>query len=170
LIASPSSSIVTLFFFESLVRDTVVLVQKVFYDPVNKVIGAAHAGWRGTVAGIGKCMVEYMVANMGCDSKDILAVIGPSICMDCYEVDGDVAGQFVNAFAEKYHNIILLSKENDKYQLNLWQANKIVLEEAGLLSENIQLPDICTYENPDLMISHRYTKGKRGNMAAVIVL
>lgn len=145
-------------------------VPLLFYDPVKKVIGAAHAGWRGTVAGMAKCMVKYLAENMGCNVSDVLVVIGPSICMDCYEVDGDVAKKFYDAFEEKDHNKILLPKNDDKYQLNLWEANKIYLEEAGILKENIQMPDICTCHNPDLMISHRYTNGKRGNMAAVIVL
>lgn len=145
-------------------------VPLLFYDPSRKVIGAAHAGWRGTVAGMGRCMVDYLHNNMGCNREDILAVIGPSICMECYEVSGDVASQFMEAFPEENHSNILLEKDNGAYLLNLWEANRIILERAGLKSEHIQSPDICTFHNPDLMISHRYTGGKRGNMAAVIIL
>lgn len=144
-------------------------VPLLFFDPVRGVIGAAHAGWRGTVAGIGKCMVDVL-GGMGCDREDILAVIGPSICADCYEVSGDVAEQFFAAFPEKNHGALLFEKENGAYMLDLWKANRLILESSGLKSEHIQSPDICTFHNPELMISHRYTEGRRGNMAAVIML
>ena len=70
-----------------------------FVDPVREVIGLAHSGWRGTVAGMGKKMVERMHAAFGCDPADIHAAIGPSICQECYEVSSDVAEEFQNAFA-----------------------------------------------------------------------
>lgn len=145
-------------------------VPLLFYDPVRSVIGAAHAGWRGTVAGMGKCMVDYLHDNMGCSRENILAVIGPSICMECYEVSGDVAEQFFEAFPEENHSDILCRKENGAYLLDLWKANRLILEGAGLKSGHIQSPDICTFHNPELMISHRHTGGRRGNMAAVIML
>lgn len=145
-------------------------VPLLFYDPVHGVIGAAHAGWRGTVAGMGKCMVDYLCDNMGCKREDILAVIGPSICADCYEVSGDVAEQFFEAFQEKNHGDILFKKENGAFMLDLWKANRLILESSGVKSGHIQSPDICTFHNPGLLISHRYTGGRRGNMAAVIML
>lgn len=145
-------------------------VPLLFYDPARGVAGAAHAGWRGTVAGMGKCMVDYLHNNMGCNRDDILAVIGPSICMECYEVSADVAEQFFAAFPEEEHGNILLKKENGAYLLDLWEANRLILERSGLKSGHIQSPDICTFHNPELMISHRHTGGMRGNMAAVIML
>lgn len=145
-------------------------VPLLFYDPVKRVIASSHSGWRGTVAGMGRITTEYLCNNMGCKRENIIAVIGPSICMDCYEVSEDVASCFLDAFAAKNHDEILRDKHNGKYQLNLWEANRIILENAGLKKENISMPDICTCHNPDIMISHRQTGGKRGNMAAVIML
>ena len=141
-----------------------------FYDPARKVIAAAHSGWRGTVAGIGKIMVEYMCSNMGCRREDILAVIGPSICMDCYEVSEDVAEQFAEAFLQETHTDILRAKQDSKYMLNLWKANEYILREAGITQNHLSTPDICTCHNPELMISHRQTNGQRGNMAGVLIL
>ena len=65
-----------------------------FVDPVKKVIGLSHSGWRGTVGKIGKVTVELMQKTYGSDPKDILAAIGPSICQDCYEVSEDVIVKF----------------------------------------------------------------------------
>ena len=61
-------------------------------------------------------------------------------------------------------------KGNGKYQLDLWKANEIILTEAGILPENLDITDICTCCNPDLLFSHRASHGKRGNLAAFIVL
>ena len=61
-------------------------------------------------------------------------------------------------------------KENGKYQLDLWKANEIILTEAGIRPENLDITDICTCCNPDLLFSHRASHGKRGNLAAFIVL
>ncbi|MBE5937200.1 MAG: peptidoglycan editing factor PgeF [Lachnospiraceae bacterium] len=141
-----------------------------FYDPVNKVIATAHSGWRGTIAGIGGKMVEYMCKEMGCNRDDIIAVIGPSICMNCYEVSEDVALQFEKEFPQSIHDELLHSKGNGKYLLNLWKANEHILLSAGIKSDNLDIPEICTCHNPELMISHRQTMGNRGNMAGVIVL
>ena len=70
-----------------------------FADPVKRVIGLSHSGWRGTVAKIGKVTVEKMKEEYGCHPEDILAAIGPSICQDCYEVSEDVIEEFKTAFA-----------------------------------------------------------------------
>ena len=75
-------------------------------------------------------------------THDILRLTSeqPSICQDCYEVSEDVADAFYREFHGPGHGeAILLSKGNGKYQLNLWRANQIVLEEAGVLPEKIQV-------------------------------
>ena len=69
-----------------------------FVDPVKKVIGLSHSGWRGTVGKIGKKTVERMESEYGCDPADILAAVGPSICQDCYEVSEEVIQQFQQQF------------------------------------------------------------------------
>lgn len=65
-----------------------------FVDPVHQAIGLAHSGWRGTVAQMGRCMVEAMQREYGSEPKDLLVAIGPSICQECYEVSEDVAEAF----------------------------------------------------------------------------
>lgn len=140
-----------------------------FMDPVRHCIGLSHSGWRGTVGKIGKVTVETMTREFGSDPKDILAAVGPSICQDCYEVSGDVAVEFERAFAG-HENEILIAKENGKYQLDLWKANEIVLLDAGVLPEHIEITDICTCCNPDLLFSHRASHGKRGNLGAFLCL
>lgn len=140
-------------------------------DPVKKVIGLSHSGWRGTVNKMGKVTVETMVKEYGCDPKDILAAVGPSICVDCYEVSRDVADAFREAFAEADNlERIVRPKSEEKAMLDLWQANYAVFLEAGIREEHITLPDICTACNKELLFSHRASNGKRGNLGAFLVL
>ena len=103
-----------------------------FVDPVKKVIGLSHSGWRGTVGKIGKKTVELMAERFGSDPGDILAAVGPSVCMDCYEVSGDVIERVKEAFAEPLWDQLFYRKPNGKYQLNLWKANELIFREAGI--------------------------------------
>ena len=132
-----------------------------FVDPVKKAIGLSHSGWRGTVGKIGKVTVELMQKTYGSDPKDILAAIGPSICQDCYEVSEDVIVKFQKSFEEKYWPELFYQKENGKYQLNLWKANELVFEEAGILKKHIAVTNVCTHCNPDILFSHRTTGNKK---------
>lgn len=141
-----------------------------FVDPVKKAIGLSHSGWRGTVGKIGKVTVELMQKTYGSDPKDILAAIGPSICQDCYEVSEDVIVKFQKSFEEKYWPELFYQKENGKYQLNLWKANELVFEEAGILKKHIAVTNVCTHCNPDILFSHRITGNKRGNLSAFLAL
>ena len=167
-----------------------------FLDPVKKAIGLTHSGWRGTVEKIGKKTVEEMHKQYQCDPKDIIAVIGPSICEYCYEVSKEVAEKFIEAFS--YLNQVESSFENekvtsleqivqtqeeyynkrhckaiagkDKYQLNLWNSNYAILREAGLLPENIHSSEVCTCCNSELLFSHRASNGLRGGLCAFLEL
>ena len=141
-----------------------------FVDPVKKAIGLSHSGWRGTVGKIGKVTVELMQKTYGSDPKDILAAIGPSICQDCYEVSEDVIVKFQKSFEEKYWPELFYQKENGKYQLNLWKANELVFEEAGILKKHIAVTNVCTHCNPDILFSHRTPGTKRGNLSAFLAL
>lgn len=141
-----------------------------FVDPVKKAIGLSHSGWRGTVGKIGKVTVELMQKTYGSDPKDILAAIGPSICQDCYEVSEDVIVKFKKSFEEKYWPELFYQKENGKYQLNLWKANELVFEKAGILKKHIAVTNVCTHCNSDILFSHRTTGNKRGNLSAFLAL
>lgn len=141
-----------------------------FVDPVHRAVGLSHSGWRGTVGKIGEVTVGKMREEFGSCPKDIYAAVGPSICQDCYEVSKDVIEQFCAAFDEKYWNALFYPKPNGKYQLNLWEANRRILMEAGICAEHISMPNLCTCCNPEFLFSHRASKGKRGNLGAFLGL
>lgn len=142
-----------------------------FIDVKNRAVGLSHSGWRGTVGRMGQITVEAMHREYGTRPEDVFAAIGPSICQDCYEVSEDVADAFRKEFSKgRQSDEILLSKGNGKYQLNLWRANQIILEEAGIAPPKIQVTDICTCCNPDYLFSHRASQGKRGNLGAFLGL
>lgn len=138
-------------------------------DIKNKAIGLSHSGWRGTVGKIGQVTLEKMNEQYGTKPEDIVVCIGPSICQNCYEVSLDVAQEFMEAFPN-HKEEILKDKGNDKFLLDLWECNRIIFEEAGVLPENINLPDLCTCCNGEFLFSHRATNGKRGNLAAFLSL
>lgn len=148
-----------------------------FADPVHKAIGLAHSGWRGTVGRIGEKTLNLMQDTYGTNPADVIAAIGPSICKDCYEVSEDVAQAFQAAFSHEACAQILFphTKQNDgsnenKYQLDLWKANELILLAAGVRPEHLTTPELCTCCNSELLFSHRATKGKRGNLAAFLTI
>lgn len=142
-----------------------------FVDTKHRAIALAHSGWRGTVARMGRCVVEKMRESYGTDPEDIVAAVGPSICQECYEVSEDVAEAFYKEFRkEGQGQEILLAKGGGKYQLDLWRANEIVLAEAGVLPSRIQVTDLCTCHNSAYFFSHRASHGRRGNLGAFLGL
>lgn len=140
-----------------------------FCDPVKKVIATSHAGWKGTVKLIGKVTVEKMISEYGSDPKDIIAGIGPCIGKCCYEVDDPVYNEIVKI---PFLNLpeVIFPKDNGKYMLDLVETNRQILIHSGIKAENIDASDICTCCNSNILHSHRATKGKRGNLAAIIEL
>lgn len=139
-------------------------------DPVHKAIGLSHSGWRGTVGKIGKHTVEVMEKEYGTRPEELVVAIGPSICKDCYEVGEDVIDAFRKVFDEEIWEELFYRKLNGKYQLDLWRANELIFEEAGLQPEQIVTTDLCTCCNPGLLFSHRASKGRRGNLGAFLML
>ena len=139
-----------------------------FVDPVHHCIGLSHSGWRGTVGKIGKATVETMAREFGSKPGDLLAAVGPSICQECYEVSEEVIGLFRENFAEELWPKLFYRKDNGHYQLNLWEANRLIFQEAGTLPQHITVTDICTACNPELLFSHRASGGKRGNLAGFL--
>lgn len=141
-----------------------------FFDPVHRAVGLSHSGWRGTVNRMGRVTLNAMEQEYGTKPEDVIACIGPSICGDCYEVGSEVAAEFFKAFGEEEWPRILTEKENGKYQLDLWQANQIVLTDAGILQEHMEITDVCTRCNSDYLFSHRVMGAERGNLAAFLCL
>lgn len=144
-------------------------VPLLFYDPKKRVVASSHAGWRGTVAKIGEKTVKKMKEQFGCEAKDILAAIGPSIGKCCYEVDTPVYNEFIKsniAYIEK----AFTAKGGGKYMLDLQLANRLVLLKSGIKEENLCVTDLCTCCHSEYFHSHRATAGSRGNLAAIIAL
>lgn len=145
-------------------------VPLLFYDPQKKVVTMAHSGWRGTAARIGAKMVHFMEKEYGSRAENIIAAVGPSICRKCYEVSEDVAQAFREAFRPEQFPLLFDEKGQGKYQLDLWEANRIILTEAGILPEHLDVTDLCTCCNHDKLFSHRASHGKRGNMGCFMCL
>ena len=141
-----------------------------FVDPVKKAIGMTHSGWRGTVQKIGKKTVRMMQEQYGSDPADMYTAIGPSICQSCYEVSEDVIECVKDAFPESLWSCLFYPTIPGKYQLNLWEANRQIMLESGILAEHIEVTDICTCCNPEFLFSHRASQGKRGNLGAFLTL
>lgn len=141
-----------------------------FLDTKKKAIGLSHSGWRGTVNRMGAATLQAMKREFGTDPTDVLACVGPSICQDCYEVGAEVIEQFRENFDASHYETLFYEKANGKFQLNLWEANRIVLAEAGVPQNQIFITDICTHCNPELLFSHRRCAKKRGNLCAFLSL
>ena len=139
------------------------------YDPVRKVVGAVHAGWRGTALGIVTRAVDRMVDCYGCDRLDILAAIGPGISKCCFETHEDVPNAMTESMgASALHCIQVLP--TGKFHVDLKGLNACRLKAAGLDPDHIAVSDDCTSCMPDKYWSHRYTHGQRGSQAAMILL
>ncbi len=136
-----------------------------FLDPVHRVVGTAHAGWRGTVAQIGALMVERMCRDYGCCRENILAAIGPSIGPCCFEVDEPVYREFLTLSASCF-----AKETEEKFWIDLWQTNRNILRDAGIAEEHITVTDLCTKCHSEVFWSHRVTGGERGSLAGCIAL
>ena len=131
-----------------------------FHDPVNQVVGASHAGWRGTVGRIAQHTLKAM-QDLGAELRHIQAAIGPGISASQYQVGTEVAAQFKH---EGFPEICL--QENN--HLDLLSANVFVLQEAGLQTSQIWTAGRCSTE-PEFF-SYRRDAGVTGRMWAVIGL
>ncbi len=139
-----------------------------FVDPVKKVVGTSHAGWRGTATQIGAVTVERMVKDYGCNRDDILAGIAPSIGPCCFEVDAPVITEFQKL--PFYDEGCFEPVGDDKAMINLWEVNRRTLIEAGIKPEHVTVTDLCTKCHPDVFWSHRVTGPQRGSLAGAIAI
>jgi YfiH family protein len=140
-----------------------------FYDPVRRVAGLAHSGWKGTVARIAYNVVEALVDNFGSEPADIVAVVGPGIGPCCYEVGPNVVEAVEAAFlgAWSLPNPLLETRNGSTY-FNLWEAIRRALLDAGLRPANITVEAVCTAHNLDVFYSHRAEHAQCGLFGAVI--
>lgn len=136
------------------------------YDPVRGAVGAVHAGWRGTLAGICQAVVQEMVDSFGCRPADIQAAIGPAIGPCCYDVGPDVAAATVAAFGESEG--LCWAGGDGRYVFDQWAANETALRRAGV--EQVERADLCTACRVDEFYSHRAENGLTGRFGAIIML
>lgn len=140
------------------------------YDPVRRVVGLVHAGWQGTVQRIAESAVQQMCERYGTRAKDILAGIGPSIGAHHYQVGPEVVLSVRQAFGDVPGLLYpgLGQNPDGKMQLDLWEANRLCLEQAGV--HQIEVSGICTACHLDDWYSHRGEKGRTGRFGALIGL
>ena len=161
----------------------------ILVDTKQRAVGVFHAGWRGTVKRIVEKGVGEMLRWFGTLPKNIKAAIGPGINSCCYEVGPEVRQQFESQFAyaedlfretkesdpvrEKYPLLFLTARAPGhgelpmKIFLDLVEANRRQLIDAGVASINISASPLCTACRPDLLFSYRAEKGITGRMMGV---
>jgi len=138
-------------------------VPVLLFDPIQKVVGAVHAGWRGTAEDIVFKTVLKMQESFGSNPKDIIVGVAPSIGACCYEVGEDVAKHF-------FDHRDSFTQKGDKFMLDLPYLNKIQLLKAGLIEENIEMSGICTTCEVDDYFSYRKEQGCSGRFMSMIGL
>jgi YfiH family protein len=144
-------------------------VPLLFFDKVKLVIGAAHAGWRGTVKKMAANTIHKMQEHYGCSPKDIYVGIGPSIGPCCYNVGGEVIEEVLKTFGTT-EGLINFENPNSAPIFDLWSANKLQLTQAGVPEENIEIAGVCTQCHHDDFFSSRYGKGVTGRFGAGIMI
>ena len=135
------------------------------HDPVTGAVGAVHAGWRGTAAGIAAKTVQAMTAAFGSHPEDIRAAIGPNIGKCCFETDGDVPEAMVTALGAETKPFI--EYRGEKFHVDLKGINALWLGRSGII--NIEISTDCTACAPNRFWSHRITGGRRGSQGGIIV-
>ncbi|HAW59654.1 MAG TPA: peptidoglycan editing factor PgeF [Bacteroidales bacterium] len=150
-----------------LVIKTADCVPLLFFDPVKKVIAAAHAGWKGTLMKIGARVIEEFQNIYLSKPEDIFVGIGPSIGPCCYEIGNDVASKVKEVFSDT-EGILLKTSHFSRYVFDLWEANRRILIEKGVQPQNIELSGFCTRCHSHLFFSAR--AGDKGRMGSFIML
>jgi YfiH family protein len=138
------------------------------FDPVRRVIGLAHSGWKGTFKKIAAKTVKSMKSGYDCASTDIIACIGPSIGKCCFEVGKDVYEEFISVFGE--NNDLCSYAGGGKWFIDLKNTICSTLTEAGINDCNVHVSSFCTKCEAELFFSHRRDKGRTGSMAAFMQL
>ena len=143
-------------------------VPALLLDAEHGVIGAVHCGWRSSVSDILRNALEQMEA-LGARREDVRVAMGAAIGKCCFETDDDVP-EAVSRYLGGDTAGLFLRRPDGKTLVDLRGANKRRLLQLGLAAEHIDCSEECTVCSHDKYWSHRYTKGKRGSLAACIVL
>lgn len=137
-----------------------------YYDTRQQAIAAIHAGWRGSVSRIVTRTLQVMRDAYGTRGEDLVACIGPSISPDAFEVGDEV----YERFRSEGFDMDCIAIRREKWHINLWEANRFQLLEAGVQSENIELTGICTWMNVGDFFSARRQGIASGRILSGIML
>lgn len=143
-----------------------------FFDPIKKVVANIHSGWKGTLQRIAIKTVQKMVKEFGCNPKDIICCICPSIRKCHFEVEKDVKDMFEKEFKDldNLNKIIEEKVLSKKWNIDTVLINQIILEKQGLKKENIIDSGICSVCHSNLIHSYRVEKQGYGLSTALIGL
>ncbi len=130
-------------------------------DSMNKVIGAAHAGWRGAVAGIVPKTIEKMI-ELGAQIENIKAFVSPCLAKHNFEVGEEVAAHFAEHLVDRKHF--------DKPHVDLKGLIKDQLLNSGIAHSNIEMDERCTIDHEELFYSYRREKEESGRMVGIVKL
>lgn len=144
-------------------------VPVLIYDPVNRIVAAVHAGWRGTAAKIVRKTIERMQTEFRCNPSDIIAGIAPCISQKHFEVGEEVVEEFMTA-GFSLENISYRDATSRKIHIDLQNTNKYLLMQAGISLQHIEVADMCSYENDSLFFSARRQTIYSGRMVTGAML
>lgn len=134
------------------------------YEKTKGIIGAVHAGWRGTAEAILKKTIKAVIDRFVCSEDNIYIALGPAIRWCCYQIDFDVMRAVTHATGPGEYSI----NKAGKHCLDLPTANKYQALSSGVPENNIWLSDECTFCNPDKFYSYRFARGTTGRQGAFI--
>lgn len=138
----------------------------IIYDPKHHASAAIHAGWRGTVKRIAQKAIASMRLSYQSQPQDLVAVIGPGISLEAFEVGDEV----YNEFASAGFDMSAISQHKDKWHIDLKECNLQQLVQSGISKENITVSDICTFNTSDRYFSARKLGTNSGRIFTGIVL
>ncbi len=144
-------------------------VPVLLFDPVQQVIAAVHAGWRGTVSQLVSKTVHAMQLHFDSAPEDLVAGIGPSIHLHAYEVGQEVI-QAVRESFDNHRQLLKPAVEEGKAYFDLWEANKSLLLAAGVPEEQIEVMGFCSYSHKELFYSARRDGADTGRMVSGLML
>jgi YfiH family protein len=147
-------------------------VSILYHDPVRKAVGAAHAGWKGTLLGVAQNTVQKLQELYGCEPSNLRVALGPCIQVCCFEVDDQVAEQFEQrfpalkgeAFVRPHHD------RPGKWHIDLHGALRRSLIAAGVTPDHLVSSPLCTSCRLEDFYSYRRDGGRTGRMAAAICM
>ena len=147
-------------------------VPLLYYDAEHKAIAAVHAGWRGTLSRIGSITLQAMQELYGTEPSDLKVIIGPSISLDSFEVGQEVYDAFHEAGFPmgEIAKLMATNGSGEKWHIDLWKANTLLLESEGVLPDSIYVSGICTYQNYEEYFSARRLGAQSGRILNGIMI